>query len=126
MSIKKWLLRKLAEKEHIDFKYEYGTDDEKKKYDVRQEELRKFEAGEDIDPPWVKYDSTTSPWELRHDYWLLEIWLPFWRGMDDATRQTYRTKWNMPNDWYEVVTMFWGDAGQDKGESGFSEQKREC
>jgi hypothetical protein len=113
MNIKNWLFRQLAEKKLIEDKYEYLTDAEKEAYDYRQEQLRRLEAGEDIDPPWVMNNSELSPWDLRHDYWLIEVWLPFWRKMNEQEREIYRKKWNMPDEWYLVVSRFWTDLDSD-------------
>lgn len=77
------------------------------------EDKLKLENGEEIRPPWIRYSSTLSPWELRHDDWLINIWLVFWRRLSVEARESYRIKWNMPEDWYEVVTMFWTDMEKD-------------
>lgn len=89
MKLRNWLFGKSAEKEYIEFKQEYQTAEEKREYDARQEELRKIKNGEEINPPWVKYHSSLNPWELRHEHWLVDIWLPFWRRMNEEQRQAY-------------------------------------
>ena len=112
MNLRNWLLRQIAETGLIDLKYDYFTDAEKESYDYQREEFRKFKNGEEINPPWVKYHSSMSPWELRHDHWLVDVWLPFWRKMDEEQRRTYQEKWDMPDDWYEIVTRHWTDINQ--------------
>lgn len=113
MKLKYRILRQLAEKGFIEESYEYFTDPEKEAYEYRQEQLRKLEVGEDIDPPWVTYNSEMSPWELRHEYWLVEVWLPFWRKMSEQEREVYKEKWKMPDEWYLVVSRFWTDLEQE-------------
>ncbi len=109
MKLKSRLLRKLAEKKIIEWDNDYFTNDEKQQYEALQEELCKLEVGEEIEPPWVKYSNTLSPWELRNDYWLINIWLVSWRKMSAEDRTAYQKDWDMPDDWYDVVTMFWTD-----------------
>ncbi len=99
MKLKNWLLRKLAEKEIIEWGNEYLTDDEKADYEAQQEEFRKLEAGEEIEPPWVKYSATITSYELRHNYWFNRVWRVFWRKLSADERAIYKQKWAMPDDW---------------------------
>jgi hypothetical protein len=115
MNIKNRLLRKLAEGKLIEWKPEYYTFEESKYIDWKNEQFEKLEMGEDIEPPWFVYNQTMSqgiynftlsPWEMRNDYWLLEVWLPFWRKLGEEKRQVYKTKFNMTDECYETVT-YW-------------------
>ena len=78
---------------------------------------RKLEAGEEFEPPWV-FAPNTEPWsgEWKQgggEYWLLEIWLPFWQGLSLEQREKYLEKWEPPTkDWYEYLTIHW--IGQDQ------------
>jgi hypothetical protein len=119
MNIKNKLLRKLAKSKFIEWKPDYFTEDEKEnenRYLVwKSEQSEKLKTGEDIEPPWFIYDHTMSegiynltlsPWEMRHDYWLIEVWLPFWRELHEEKRQVYKTKFNMLDEWLEVATIW--------------------
>lgn len=119
MNIKNWLLRQLAEKDLIQWKYDYYNSAEKNSHDYQQEELRKLEAGEDIDPPWVAFpnsDPMTLWVSWRHgNGWLDQIWKPFWSKKNNEERKKYLEKWQPPNDdWYENIATYW--------DSGFSEK----
>lgn len=107
MRLKNQILRKLAESKIIEWKNDYFNNEEKQKYEEQQKDFRRLEFGEEIEPPWVKYSDTLTPYELKHDYWLNNIWLVFWRKMDSGARESYREKWSMSDEWYEFVTMFW-------------------
>ena len=37
------------------------------------EQERKLESGEEIEPPWARFNPEMSPWELRHESWLVDI-----------------------------------------------------
>ncbi len=112
MKVKKWLLTQLTKKEIIKQNNEHLNDAVKKENPDQKEELCRLYAGEEVEPPWVKYSNTLSPWELRHDYWLTNIWLVFWRGLDKRKQADYKKKWEMPQDWDEVLTLFWTDNNQ--------------
>jgi hypothetical protein len=128
MQIKNWLLRQVAEKRLIKERYEYYTDAEKEAYDYRQEQLRRLEAGEDIDPPWVAFpnsDPMTLWISWRHgDGWLDQIWKPFWNKKNNAERKKYFEKWQPPNDdWYENITVYW-DSGFSEKANWYQQQKK--
>ena len=111
MNLKNKILRRLAEKEWIVWRPDYYTEAEKILQERYDEQMEKLEKGEELNPPWVVYNPDMSPWELRHDYWLINYWLPFWRNLNEKQRQAYREKWKMPEEWYFVVSTFWTDIG---------------
>jgi hypothetical protein len=65
-----------------------------------------------IAPPWVEYPETDPTWGgWRQGYseaWLVDVWLPFWRGLSAAEREQYLEKWPAPSDeWSFYVTVAW-------------------
>jgi hypothetical protein len=76
------------------------------------EQKRKLESGEEIEPPWV-FAPNTEPWAAEWkqgggEYWLLEIWLPFWQKLGEIQRKNYLDKWKPPTeDWFEYLTVHW-------------------
>ena len=83
------------------------------KWRKQEEELkRQLTAGEEFEPPWV-FAPNTEPWsgywrQGGGEYWLLEIWLPFWGELDAKQRENYLEKWQPPTeDWYEYLTVHW-------------------
>jgi hypothetical protein len=78
----------------------------------QNEQKRKLETGEEIEPPWV-FAPNTEPWsgEWRQgsgEHWLLEIWLPFWHRLNERERENYLKKWQPPaEEWNEYLTVHW-------------------
>jgi hypothetical protein len=71
------------------------------------EQRRKFEDGEEIEPPWV-FAPNTEPWsgEWKQgggEYWIHEFWNPFWSNLDNKQKRNYLEKWNPPEDWYQQL-----------------------
>ncbi len=112
MQIHKRFLRTLAEQGIINMKSDYYTDSEKEFVDWLESERAKLEAGEDIEPPWIQGNGV-PPWsgswrQGRGDFWLQEIWGPFWSGLSNDEREKYLERWQPPDDeWYEYITARW-------------------
>ena len=76
-----------------------------------KEQERKFAAGEEIKPPWIAFplSSPNFGWDQGYgESWKLEIWLPFWKRLNDAKQKEYLEKWQPPTeDWYQTLTIAW-------------------
>ncbi len=76
------------------------------------EQKRKLEAGEEFEPPWV-FAPNSEPWsggwrQGNGEYWLHEIWLPFWQKLNKEERNMYLKKWQAPTqEWNEYLTVHW-------------------
>ena len=59
----------------------------------------------DVFPPWQafpEYDSFSGGWRQGNgEYWMLNVWLPYWEQLSTAEKQDYINKWNAPNNWKE-------------------------
>lgn len=68
-------------------------------------ETRKLNQIGDVFPPWQafpKYDSLSGGWRQGNgEYWLLNIWLPYWKQLSEQEKQNYLNKWDAPEDWKE-------------------------
>ena len=65
-----------------------------------------------INPPWIEYpdnDPTWGGWRQGvSEAWLLEVWLPFWRGLSPEERARYLQKWPPPtDDWDFYLNVAW-------------------
>jgi hypothetical protein len=70
----------------------------------RDEQKRKLETGEEIEPPWI-FAPNTEPWsgEWRQgsgEYWMDEFWHPFWKKLSNDAKKIYLEKWLPPENWY--------------------------
>lgn len=66
----------------------------------------------EIIPPWHRYPRTEPTWagwrQGRSEYWLLEVWFPFWRDMSDIQRADYLHRWPPPNElWRLYLVNYW-------------------
>lgn len=65
-------------------------------------------AGAEIPPPWVVYPHAETWWggwrQGTSEYWLYDIWLPFWRGLDVNAKEAYLAKWNVTDEWRENLS----------------------
>jgi hypothetical protein len=136
VKLRNWFFRQLVERGLIKEKYEYYTDEEKRTYDLMQEELRKLEAGEEIEPPWGSGDGIfyipmwAGSWRCGPGEWRLNIWYSFWEKLNDEQKQEYLEKYKAPpEDWYQHLvvartvgrewnTREWLNEQKDKIEAG--------
>jgi hypothetical protein len=94
----------------------------------RDEQKRKLEMGEEIEPPWIfapNSDPTVIWISWRHgNYWLNEIWQPFWKKLNNKEKKEYFERWHPPDDgWYENVVVYWDEGISDISER-YKEQER--
>jgi hypothetical protein len=112
MNIKNRFLRALAERNLIEWKRDYYTPAEREFTDWIESEKAKLAAGEDIEPPWIQFNST-PPWHSgwrqgNADYWLGYIWMPFWLELTEEQRQEYLRKYPPPDEeWHEYLMEKW-------------------
>lgn len=127
MKLQNWFLRKLAERELVEWKRDYYTDSEKHSVDWKAEQHRKLEAGEEIEPPWIVFPNSDPTvlwisWRYGNS-WLNDIWQPFWGRLNDKQKKEYFEKWQPPDDgWYENITVYWSEGISVKSD-WFNEQK---
>jgi hypothetical protein len=66
--------------------------------------LKLNQVGE-VFPPWQAfpgYDSFSGGWRQGNgEYWMLNVWLPYWKQLSEAEKNNYINKWNAPADWKE-------------------------
>jgi hypothetical protein len=72
--------------------------------------VRKFGAGEEIEPPWVAFPNNSPVFGWNQGFqesWKTNIWLPFWRSLSAEKQKEYLEKWRPPNDdWRETLTIY--------------------
>jgi hypothetical protein len=57
---------------------------------------------QEIEPPWIKFPGYPPPdgfWRQSGEYWLHDVWAPFWKSLNAEDRESYLKKWNVPNVW---------------------------
>jgi hypothetical protein len=62
----------------------------------------------DILPPWEvfpQYDSETGFWKQGGQFWIDELFGPFWNGLNNAQRTAYLQKWRASIDWRERLAL---------------------
>ncbi|MET0390758.1 MAG: hypothetical protein ABW321_32595 [Polyangiales bacterium] len=61
--------------------------------------------GEAPAPPWITYPHSEPEWggwrQGVSEVWLHQVWLPFWRGLSEAERGEYLTRWPPDDTWRE-------------------------
>ncbi len=76
------------------------------------ERLPAFSAKQDVPPPWIKYPGNETWWggwrQGTSEAWLVDEFLPFWRGLSPEDRQEYLTRWPPPDgEWLDQMTKVW-------------------
>ena len=75
------------------------------------EQQRKLVAGAEIEPPWIAFPNSDalSGWNQGFsEAWKLNVWMPFWRKMNEAEQANYLERWQPPTqNWRESVTIYW-------------------
>ena len=73
-------------------------------------QVRAYKAGLEIEPPWVAFPES-EPWSFKqgvNEAWLMEVFLPFWKGRTTEERVAYLEKWPPPSDfWREDLIEKW-------------------
>lgn len=68
------------------------------------------DPGAEVQPPWIRYPRS-CPWEYKQgnaEYWLVEVFLPFWQGLTPREREDYLQRWPPPDDdWQTYMTEYW-------------------
>jgi hypothetical protein len=112
VKLQNWFFRQLVERGLIKEKYDYYTDEEKRTYDIMQEQLRKLEAGEEIEPPWGSGDGIfylptwSGSWRSGPGEWQRNIWQSFWEKLNDEQKREYLEKYKAPpEDWYQNLAL---------------------
>lgn len=58
---------------------------------------------DDVFPPWLafpEYDSFSGGWRQGDgEYWMLNVWLPYWEPLSETEKKHYLQKWKAPDDW---------------------------
>jgi len=74
------------------------------------EQLRAFEAGGAIEPPWIAFPGS-APWSFKqgvNEAWLRHVFLPFWRCRSFEEREAYLRRRPPPDDdWTEYLMNHW-------------------
>jgi hypothetical protein len=63
-------------------------------------------------PPWIAYPGNDPTWggwrQGDSEAWLLQQFLPFWRGLNADQRGAYLERWPPPDeDWRTYLTVYW-------------------
>lgn len=70
----------------------------------------KFIGSGDFTPPWRIFADQPPEWggwrQGNGEYWLHNVWLPFWSDLPQAERQRYLAAWDAPREWREAA-MDW-------------------
>jgi hypothetical protein len=75
----------------------------------QNEQKRKLEAGEEIEPPWIVFpNSEPFGWNQGHqEYWRTNVWEPFWDKLSEKERGEYLNNYKPPNENWKNFTKFW-------------------
>lgn len=55
-----------------------------------------------IKPPWIKYPDFPPYdgfWRQSGEYWLKDVWEPFWNNLSQKEQDQYLKRWPPPKDW---------------------------
>ena len=76
-----------------------------------KEQEKKLKAGEEIEPPWFAFPVSYASYGWNSsatEKWKLEIWIPFWKKLNQTDKEKYLEKWQPPNeDWLKLITIDW-------------------
>ena len=66
----------------------------------------------EVQPPWVEYERSEPTWsgwrQGPSERWLLDVWLPFWKGLTPEGRRSYLRKFPPPTeDWDFYLNVAW-------------------
>jgi len=63
--------------------------------------------GVDIQPPWVVYPGQFPWWvgwrQGGGEAWLMSIWRPYWRSLDEQQQLDYLQQWSPPLAWRDFL-----------------------
>lgn len=63
--------------------------------------------GEEIVPPWIAFPDSDPWWggwrQGNSQGWLVLVWIPFWRHLNDREKLAYIEKWDASADWREYL-----------------------
>jgi hypothetical protein len=62
----------------------------------------------DAFPPWVVFpdqDSYSGFWKQSGQFWLTQVFRPFWATLPENSKTTYLQKWQAPEDWLEWLNL---------------------
>jgi len=66
-------------------------------------EVANLNAAGDVPPPWrafPEYSPFSSGWRQGNgEYWMGQVWHPFWTGLSQAERADYLERWAAPAEW---------------------------
>lgn len=73
------------------------------------EQLRKLDADEEIEPPWIAFpNSLPLGWNQGYQQeWKNNVWLLFWRRMNEEKQENYFNRWQPSEEWRETLTIYW-------------------
>ncbi len=70
-------------------------------------QLDTLNRGEEIIPPWIAFPDSEPWWggwrQGNAEGWLILVWLPFWRNLDNKAKADYVEKWDASADWREYL-----------------------
>ena len=79
--------------------------------EIYTHQLQLLNDGQEVEPPWIFFPISfpTYGWDYgNHERWKLNIWIPFWRRMNQNEQENYLEKWNPPNEiWRKLITEDW-------------------
>jgi hypothetical protein len=56
----------------------------------------------EIKPPWIEYPEYPpydTFWRQAGEFYLKDMWEPYWKSLSDGQREEYLQKWHVPRKW---------------------------
>ncbi len=56
----------------------------------------------EIEPPWVAYPGFPPGdffWRDAGEPWMVHVWEPYWRSLDQQRQAEYLLRWKVPDAW---------------------------
>ena len=105
----------------------YWNDGMRERAEWFQKQLEDIRTEQEIKPPWVEFPLLSPDFGWSSGYgeqWKLQIWLPFWRKLNESEQTTYLQRFPPPNqEWIDLITVEW--AGKlKKADYWFENQRR--
>ena len=57
-----------------------------------------------VRPPWVEHPGSMPAdpfWRQSGEYWLNDIWKPFWDSLNAREQERYIELWSPPHEWWD-------------------------
>lgn len=75
-----------------------------------KKQMENAKAGIEVEPPWVVFPLSSPDYGWDNGYgeqWKLDIWLPFWKKLNEREQERYLEKWQPSEEWKITLTVNW-------------------